>query len=620
MAPRRPPVQLAAWRARPFAGRHGFDSLGCGSAQAVGRKPMIRAAAHVHSDWSYDGSWTLAALADEFGSRGYDAVLMTEHDRGFDQDRWAAYRKACAEASRGALLVPGIEYSDPENLAHVAVWGDIPFLGEGRATAELRRGVASKGGAAMFAHPERRQAGRRLDDQSQHPSRGHRGFEPQVRRLGAGTDGKSPLRPTVWDDPVFGLDFHTRRQLFPLGMVIDAEKPGTVRIVVDAMLARRSRPIAFGVRGRWLTSWGPGLAVALICRASPGHGCAQPCGAGASLARRSQARDGPRRSIAATDAPSRAALAPVSRGGARLGDGPRRSIAATDAPSRAALAPVSRGGARLGDGRPGSSDAPGYPSGPCMWSFSTLQLPPRETGQQLIRDTSCGRCLGRDWFPWGWDPARRRQRRRHGRESRSRIAEPLRPSSLSRVAARASRCPGLHPTLVVRPRKRVSGSGLVAVTVGCRRGPHTCPGMWNCHRQGVVDAPLPKLVDPHQSADERQSGRRRAPRGLGARPRTGGSSPGWSRHCASPLPLLRASRRGASPFSRTPTFCRWRAARSPCAPGCQPPAWRSGGSGTASTAFCMSGRSRSSVTWTVGWLAPTVYIGVLYCLVLIQGP
>ena len=59
----------------------------------------IRAAAHVHSDWSYDASWPLPDLARAFARRGYDVVLTAEHDRGFDAERWAAYRMTCAAAS-----------------------------------------------------------------------------------------------------------------------------------------------------------------------------------------------------------------------------------------------------------------------------------------------------------------------------------------------------------------------------------------------------------------------------------------------------------------------------------------------------------------------------------------
>jgi predicted metal-dependent phosphoesterase TrpH len=44
---------------------------------------MTQATCHVHSEWSYDGSWTLPRIAEAFGRRGSDVVLMSEHDKGF---------------------------------------------------------------------------------------------------------------------------------------------------------------------------------------------------------------------------------------------------------------------------------------------------------------------------------------------------------------------------------------------------------------------------------------------------------------------------------------------------------------------------------------------------------
>ena len=87
----------------------------------------IRVAAHVHSEWSYDAEWPLPELVGAFRERGYDAVLMAEHDRGFDDARWEAYRAACAEASTPELLlVPGMEYEDSASLVHLPVWGVGP--------------------------------------------------------------------------------------------------------------------------------------------------------------------------------------------------------------------------------------------------------------------------------------------------------------------------------------------------------------------------------------------------------------------------------------------------------------------------------------------------------------
>ena len=96
------------------------------------------AACHVHSEWSYDAEWTLEELATEFSNQGCEIVLMSEHDRGWDQQRWSVYKEACREASSDHLLmVPGIEYSDPRNAIHVLVWGSEDFLGEGLETPEL---------------------------------------------------------------------------------------------------------------------------------------------------------------------------------------------------------------------------------------------------------------------------------------------------------------------------------------------------------------------------------------------------------------------------------------------------------------------------------------------------
>jgi predicted metal-dependent phosphoesterase TrpH len=225
---------------------------------------MIRAAAHVHSDWSYDGSWALEELSVELKRRGYDAVLMAEHDRGFDQSRWLAYRQACAAATTvaGILVVPGIEYSDPANVVHVPVWGkDLPFLGEGRRSDELIAEAAEAGAAAMLAHPGRRDAWNRIGRQSIERLVG---IEVWNRKYDGWAPGSLASELSAKNDgliPFFGLDFHTHRQFFPLAMGIDVATPATPDDVVEALLQRRGQPLAFGVDGeRFLR--GPGAGVA----------------------------------------------------------------------------------------------------------------------------------------------------------------------------------------------------------------------------------------------------------------------------------------------------------------------------------------------------------------------
>jgi hypothetical protein len=206
----------------------------------------VRIAAHVHSTWSYDGEWELADLARAFARRGYDAVLMSEHDRTFDDERWPAFREACAAASAGgALLVPGIEYSDAANLVHVPVWGSEDFLGKNRPTGELLRDVRAAGATAVLAHPHRREA--------------WRSFEPEWLTLAAGieiwnrkVDGWAPspagLELAAAHDlrPFVGLDFHSARQFFPLAMTAPLESELSAEAVLRLVQTGAVRPMAFG--------------------------------------------------------------------------------------------------------------------------------------------------------------------------------------------------------------------------------------------------------------------------------------------------------------------------------------------------------------------------------------
>jgi hypothetical protein len=206
----------------------------------------IRVATHVHSDWSYDGSWTLEALASAFHRRGYRAILMAEHDRGFDEQRWRDYREACAEtSSERILLVPGIEYSDAANSVHVPVWGDLPFLGEELETSAMLARASELGGLAVLAHPRRHNVFARIDpDWLQHLV----GVEVWNRRY----DGYAPNRnvaqllrghPELL--PFATLDFHTSRHFHPLAMVLESDAGVTEAALLDAIRNRRARPTAY---------------------------------------------------------------------------------------------------------------------------------------------------------------------------------------------------------------------------------------------------------------------------------------------------------------------------------------------------------------------------------------
>jgi hypothetical protein len=216
---------------------------------------------HVHSDWSYDGKWPLPALVPEFKRRGCRVLMMTEHDRGFSEARRQEHRAACAAASSADLLVvPGIEYSDAQNIVHVLVWGPVPFLGEGRTTSEVLKAVKAANGVAVLAHPARRQAWRSFDPAWTDELLG---MEVWNRKA----DGWAPSRvaPPLMESthllPFVGVDFHDRNQMFPLAMELDLGREVSEEAILDCLHGRRCRPTAFGRAIDEMTNGVPGAAL-----------------------------------------------------------------------------------------------------------------------------------------------------------------------------------------------------------------------------------------------------------------------------------------------------------------------------------------------------------------------
>src|SRR5262249_31057107 len=150
-------------------------------------------------------------LSLKFSSRGCRVLMMTEHDRGFTEERFQRFRQACADASSNEILVmPGIEYSDAENRVHVLVWGLDSFLGENLPTNVMLKAANALNGVAVLAHPSRRSAWSLFDPRWAEMLVG---IEVWNRKY----DGWAPSRtaPKLLHDgdlvPFVGLDFHTER-------------------------------------------------------------------------------------------------------------------------------------------------------------------------------------------------------------------------------------------------------------------------------------------------------------------------------------------------------------------------------------------------------------------------
>jgi hypothetical protein len=237
----------------------------------------VKTAAHVHSEWSDDASWSLRRIAETFGGRGYGVVLMCEHSRGFTARKWEDYWQACDAAStERVLLVPGIEYGDADDVVHIPVWGRVPFFGEAPDVGELLVAATRAGATAVFAHPSRRDAWRRFD-----PS--WRDYLGGIEIWNRKYDGVAPNSNSValareqGAGSVVALDFHTRRQLFPLSLALSAAEPaedaaGTPQKLGldDVYAALRNGSFgarSFGIPVQRMTSGAPAVALRALERA-----------------------------------------------------------------------------------------------------------------------------------------------------------------------------------------------------------------------------------------------------------------------------------------------------------------------------------------------------------------
>jgi hypothetical protein len=111
---------------------------------------------HNHSTWS-NGQLSLKEVARVGEQFGVSAIAMSEHDFDFTPQKWEEYREACRfESTKSCLLIPGIEYSSPDDDIHVVTVGAVSYFGARRDLVETLAAVRAEGGATILAHPRRR--------------------------------------------------------------------------------------------------------------------------------------------------------------------------------------------------------------------------------------------------------------------------------------------------------------------------------------------------------------------------------------------------------------------------------------------------------------------------------
>jgi hypothetical protein len=187
---------------------------------------------------------------------------MCEHSRTFTAAKWEEYVEACAKASgNGVLVVPGLEYNDADNVVHIPVWGEVPFLSQTPDIADILAHTREADGVAVFAHPWRRNAWRRFDPAW---AKDLTAVEIWNRKY----DGWAPNREAhayaerLGLPPFVALDFHGARQFFPLAMQLTLTGPTTRAGVEEALRDGRFEALAFSRSALRLTSGVSGVALA----------------------------------------------------------------------------------------------------------------------------------------------------------------------------------------------------------------------------------------------------------------------------------------------------------------------------------------------------------------------
>ena len=207
-----------------------------------------RVAIHVHSDWSYDGSWTLPAIARTFSAASVTSRSSWPSTTATStKPASVPLEETCARASTETLALVPSGYSDPANTVSRPTVGRSPYTG--RRTRDVPRSsiaCQSVGGLAVLAHLSRRGVVKRFTPEWSCPNCS--GSASGIASTTAMPPTASP--PTCCGSipscsTVASLDFHTARHFHPLAMIYSWTKGFAPKRVIDALGHRRARPTAY---------------------------------------------------------------------------------------------------------------------------------------------------------------------------------------------------------------------------------------------------------------------------------------------------------------------------------------------------------------------------------------
>jgi predicted metal-dependent phosphoesterase TrpH len=110
----------------------------------------FRGLIHIHTTYSYDGTFSLQDFVNLAKSRHYDFIILTEHAEDFDEKKMQIVVNECSNVSDEAFLViPGLEFN--VNGIHILGIGIENYIRE-TEPGELIRKIHENNGLAVLAH------------------------------------------------------------------------------------------------------------------------------------------------------------------------------------------------------------------------------------------------------------------------------------------------------------------------------------------------------------------------------------------------------------------------------------------------------------------------------------
>lgn len=116
-----------------------------------GTEKQFRGFIHIHTTYSYDGTFSLSDLRDLVKKRRYDFMLLTEHAEDFDDEKMQMLVDECRHASdEHFLVIPGLEFNIKDEI-HLLGTGITKNFHE-RDPGILIQKIHENGGIAILAH------------------------------------------------------------------------------------------------------------------------------------------------------------------------------------------------------------------------------------------------------------------------------------------------------------------------------------------------------------------------------------------------------------------------------------------------------------------------------------